>query len=126
MRPGSPRVSRDSSTNGVLPIASSTEDITFTALPRSWGTAASLRQTTIPDRPKNSLIAQDRLELRSRPDIAVEDIPRQREVSDMKLRVLLPGAVMLTIAGLARADAHLISSVPADNSVFAHAPSQIS
>jgi copper resistance protein C len=44
----------------------------------------------------------------------------------MKHWVFLPGALMLAIAGLARADAHLISSVPADNSVFAHAPSQIS
>lgn len=43
----------------------------------------------------------------------------------MSLRVLL-GAAMLTMLGLAQADAHLARSVPADNSVLAHAPSKIS
>jgi len=44
----------------------------------------------------------------------------------MKPRVLLLGAATLTMAGFAHADAHLASSVPADNSVISHAPSQIS
>ncbi len=43
----------------------------------------------------------------------------------VSLRVL-PGAAMLAIAGLALADGHLAGSVPADNSVLAHAPSKIS
>lgn len=43
----------------------------------------------------------------------------------MSLRLLL-GAAILTMAGLAQAGAHLVGSVPADNSVLAHAPSTIS
>lgn len=45
--------------------------------------------------------------------------------SHMSFRVLL-GAAMLTMAGLAQANAHLARSVPPDNSVLAHAPSKIS
>lgn len=45
----------------------------------------------------------------------------------MKARILpLLGTALLTMTGLAQANAHLMSSVPADNSVLAHAPSQIS
>jgi methionine-rich copper-binding protein CopC len=43
----------------------------------------------------------------------------------MKPRVLLFCAATLTMAALAHADVHLASSVPADNSVIAYAPSQI-
>jgi len=44
----------------------------------------------------------------------------------MKLRTFLLSTGMLAVAGVAQADAHLTRSVPADNSVMAHAPSQIS